>query len=222
MSNYLQKQATVFRLIKLARLARHVREQRALQKYAQAVQMQKAALSNAGKIGLGTGVGALGGGLLGAGIGYGLGKKDKKLLSTLIGAGIGTAGGAGLGALGGWALGSRDSVSPPLSVSPYSLEGPGRLVSELPSGLDLDNDFEELDNPEDFGLSGKGWRINIGAGAPGKDRYIISPTGEIYHTSLEALQRMSDARRVVNGEEAYFGRNNPAGSGYDNRGAFWR
>lgn len=98
MSNYIKKAAAHARLLKLASAARLIRRQRALQKYAQAVQMQKAALSTGAQAGIGAGLG----GLIGGGIGYGLGKKDKKLLSTLIGAGIG----AGAGGLGGYGLGS--------------------------------------------------------------------------------------------------------------------
>ena len=97
MSNYMTKAAAHARLLKLASAARLIRRQRALQKYAQAVQMQKAALSTGAQAGIGAGLG----GLIGGGIGYGLGKKDKKLLSTLIGAGAG----AGIGGLGGYGLG---------------------------------------------------------------------------------------------------------------------
>ena len=54
--------------------------------------------------------GMVGGGLgllLGGGIGYGLGSKDKKLLSTLLGAGIGGVGGANIGAGVGQAYGNH-------------------------------------------------------------------------------------------------------------------
>lgn len=96
MSNYIAKAAAYARLIKLARAAPLIRRQRELQKYAQAVQMQKYALSDMASAGFGAGVG----GLLGGGLGYALGGKDKKLLSTLLGAGIG----AGVGGLGGYGL----------------------------------------------------------------------------------------------------------------------
>lgn len=98
MSNYIKKAAAHARLMKLASAARLIRRQRALQKYAQAVQMQKAALSAGADAAIGAGLG----GLLGGGIGYGLGKKDKKLLAALIGAGAG----AGIGGLGGYGLGA--------------------------------------------------------------------------------------------------------------------
>lgn len=98
MSNYIKKAAAHARLLKLASAARLIRRQRALQKYAQAVQMQKQALGTGATAGIGAGLG----GLIGGGIGYGLGKKDKKLLAALIGAGAG----AGIGGLGGYGLGA--------------------------------------------------------------------------------------------------------------------
>lgn len=98
MGNYVKKAAAHARLVKLASVARLIRRQRAMEKYAQAVYMRKLAADGAkqpwttgGKTGLaaliGAGVGGLGG--------LAFGPEDRKLLSTLIGAGAGAGVGAG-------------------------------------------------------------------------------------------------------------------------------
>ena len=100
MGNYVKKAAAHARLVKLASVARLIRRQRAMEKYAQAVYMQKLAAdgntakqpwTTGGKTGLaaliGAGVGGLGG--------LAFGPEDRKLLSTLIGAGAGAGVGAG-------------------------------------------------------------------------------------------------------------------------------
>jgi len=179
MSNYMTKAAAHARLIKLARAAHYIRRQRALQKYAQAVQMQKAALST----GAGAGIGALGGGLLGAGLGYGFGKKDKKLLSTLLGAGIGTGVGAGVGGLGGYLL-NRGSSSSSSSSYPSYIEDVGKLVDEIPE--DVEWEGEDIIDPEgDFNLPGKGWRMSVYK--PGQGRYITN--GKVTYFAPERVLR---------------------------------
>ena len=134
MSNYIKKAAAHARLLKLASAARLIRRQRALQKYAQAVQMQKRALSAGADAAIGAGLG----GLLGGGIGYGLGKKDKKLLSTLIGAGAG----AGIGGLGGYGLGKylngKKAPSNPVHPDAWQLQPPGVRAAILADNSDLD------------------------------------------------------------------------------------
>ena len=134
MSNYMTKAAAHARLLKLASAARLIRRQRALQKYAQAVQMQKQALSTGAQVGIGTGLG----GLIGAGVGYGLGKKDKKLLSTLLGAGSGAAiGGLGTYGLSGW-LNGKKAPSNPVHPDAWQLQPPGVRAAILADNSDLD------------------------------------------------------------------------------------
>lgn len=128
MNNYMTKAAAHARLIKLARAAHYIRRQRELQKYAQAVQMQKYALSDAAVAGIGAGAG----GLLGGGLGYILGGKDKKLLSTLIGAGAG----AGIGGLGGYGL-NKIIPRSPLEKAIAQWEAQKTPYSDLPKGSSL-------------------------------------------------------------------------------------
>lgn len=142
MSNYIKKAAAHARLLKLASAARLIRRQRALQKYAQAVQMQKQALSSGAATAIGAGLG----GLVGGGIGYGVGGKKRKLLSTLIGAGAGAGIGAGGTALFNYLTKKRvnpvdaqaiaDALSPEVALPGYksdTLAPP--TVSAIPSLL---------------------------------------------------------------------------------------
>ena len=169
MSNYMTKAAAHARLIKLARAAHYIRRQRALQKYAQAVRMQKYALDidlSGHKVGVGAGIGALGGGLLGAGLGYGFGAKDKKLMSTLLGAGIGTGVGAGLGAGAGYLLGKPADT--PKSVVATIADRENAVAKakdawkangykDLAPGMSLTNDDRVIMNGEVVGYRRHGW-----------------------------------------------------------------
>ena len=200
MSNYMTKAAAHARLIKLARAARLARRQRELQKYAQALQMQKQALvdpyATTRNTGFGAGIGALGGGLLGAGLGYGFGKKDKKLLSTLLGAGIGTGVGAGVGGLGGYML-SRKAPTPATAPSEgpsIYTEGLGKRVDKVPDGLSM----TAFNDAPEYGLEGDNWKMGV---LPNGDRYVSNGVDSYFMPGSVARAGTDYRNAMMGGKE---------------------
>lgn len=211
MSNY--KTAAIHaRLLKLGHATSFIRRQRALQKYAQAVQMQKQALSldtTGSRIGAGAGIGALGGGLLGAGLGYGLGKKDKKLMSTLLGAGIGTGVGAGVGGLGGYMLRPKPpklsigrSDVPSLSIASESptlyIEGLGKRVDKVPDGLSM----TAFNDAPEYGLEGDNWKMGV---LPNGDRYVSNGADSYFMPGSVARAGTDYRNAMMDGEKIDWG-----------------